>query len=252
MSQNVPSDQSTCLMLTNTILPTGDMKAELNPFTDKDKFTLFIFSLNCSIDPYAYEIYIKTTNKTYRHLVASTTNNTDLKEMSSFISEFVSAHYQLLPTTEKLGIINQTFSICESAITEDAIKKMLDGSAVYDQHFVRFQGRTSFTADRFVHHVVANLYKDAKQVKTLSSDALASLLNEHRDTVVVVGAYSGIAECVISNGGTTDALSANSNAAFLRFGHEGETATDRLSYFLDAAKRTGACVFDAGGFEVSQ
>ena len=253
MTQNTHSNQSTCLMLANAILPTDDMKAELKPFADEDKFTLFIFSLNCSIDPYAYEVYIKTTNKTYRHLVASTTTNADLKALSEFINEFVAEYYPLSPITEKVDIIDQTFSMCERVVTEDAINKMRNGSTAYDQHFVIFEGRTSLTAEGFVHHVVANLYKDAKQTKTLSSDALASLLNDHKDTVVAGGVYSDIAERVIVSGDATKGLSVNPDIDSLRFGYEGETTADRLSYRLDAAKRNRtSAVFDAGGFEVRQ
>lgn len=253
MTSNTHLNQSTCLMLASAMLPTDDMRAELTPFADEDKFALLIFSLNCSIDPYAYEIYIKTTNSTYRHLVASTTNNTDLQEMSKFIFGFVSEYYQSLSIAEKVNIIHQTFSICESAVTEDAIKKMLNGSTAYDQHFVIFEGRTSLTADGFIHHVVANLYKDAKQTKTLSSDSLASLLDEHRDTVVAKGVYSDIAERVIVRGGATKGSSANSDTHSLHFGYEGETTADRFSYHLDAAKRNRKSgVFDAGGFEVGQ
>lgn len=124
MTQHTHLDRSNCLMLASAILPTDDINAQSQAFADEYKFTLFVFSLNCSIDPYAYEIYIKTPTNTYRHLVGSTTNNEDLKVLSVFISEFVYENYQSTPITKRIDIINQTFYICESVILKDAIKKI--------------------------------------------------------------------------------------------------------------------------------
>lgn len=205
-----------------------------------------MFKLNDRRDPYAFELYLKTLSHTYKHAIARSVNNNDMRSLAGFIETFVSKTYPSLSHKEQLYITGQVLSICERAVVEVA------GEIECDHYFVRFEGTSNPNRNGSSLKAKAFLYKNDRVVQALGSKSLKTVLSKYDDIVVEAGVYSDVMQKIIKQGNYVECgaallvnLSRTKDGLFVS--GENLTTADRFRMLLDAPSLQGITVFQTTG-----
>lgn len=241
-----------CTLIASAILPANNPISQVELIECDDTFTLVLFKLNDRRDPYAFELYLKTLSHTYKHAIARSVNNNDMRSLAGFIETFVSKTYPSLSHKEQLYITGQVLSICERAVVESVINDIVAGEIECDHYFVRFEGTSNPNRNELSLKAKAFLYKNDRAVQALGSKSLKTVLSKYDDIVVEAGVYSDVMQKIIKQGNHVECgaallvnLSGTKDGLFV--GGENLTTADRFRMLLDAPSLQGITVFQTTG-----